>query len=72
MNDIMKNVHGFEDSNIFLKGITKPVENETKEQKWGFLVLLLGFLGANLLGNMLKGIGILRAGYVNGYGSKKV
>ena len=55
-----------------MKGITKPVENETKEQKWGFLVLLLGFLGAKLLGNMLKGIGILRAGYVNGYGSKKV
>ena len=72
MNDIMKNVHGFEDFNIFLKGITKPVENETKEQKWGFLVLLLGFLGARLLGNMLTGIGILRAGYVNGYGSKKV
>ena len=55
-----------------MKGITKPIENETKEQKWGFLVLLLGILGARLLGNMLTGIGILRAGYVNGYGSKKV
>ena len=72
MNDIMKIVQAFEDSNIFLKGIKKPVENETKEQKWGFLVLLLGILGARLLGNMLTGIGILRAGYVNGYGSKKV
>ena len=72
MNDIMKIVQAFEDSNIFLKRIKKPVENETKEQKWGFLVLLLRILGARLLGNMLTGIGILRAGYVNGYGSKKL
>ena len=37
MNDIMNTVHGFEDSNILLKGIIKTVENETKKQKRLFL-----------------------------------
>ena len=37
MNDIMKTVLALEDSNILLKGITKTIENETKEQKRGFL-----------------------------------
>ena len=36
MNDIMKNVHGREDSNILLKGISKTIENESKEQTGGF------------------------------------
>ena len=38
---------------------------ETKEQKVGFLSMLLGTLGANLLGNLLSGKGIARAGYGN-------
>ena len=42
MNDIMKIVQALEDSNILLKGITKTIENETKEQKEGFLSMLLG------------------------------
>ena len=33
MNDIMKIVKALEDSNILLKGITKTIRNETKEQK---------------------------------------
>ena len=36
MNDIMKIVQGLEDSNILLKGVTKTIKNETKEQKGGF------------------------------------
>ena len=36
MNDIMKIVKALEDSNILLKGVTKTIENETKEQKGGF------------------------------------
>ena len=52
MNDIMKIVQAFEDSNILLKGVTKTIENETKEQKGGFLRMLLGTLGASLLGNL--------------------
>ena len=50
MNDIMKIVQPLESSNILLKGITKTIENETKEQTGGFLGMLLGILGASLLG----------------------
>ena len=48
MNDIMKILQALEDSNILLKGVTKTIKNETKEQKWGFLSMLLGPLGASL------------------------
>ena len=58
-NDIMKIVQALENSNILLKGITKTIGNETKEQKGGFLGMLLGTLGANLLRNMLSGKGII-------------
>ena len=62
MNDVMKIVQALEDSNILLKGVTKTIKNETKEQKGGFLSMLLGTLGASLLGNLLSGKGIGRAG----------
>ena len=65
MNDIMKIVQTLEDSNILLKGVTKTIKNETKEQKGGFLSILLGTLGASFLGNLLAGKGIVRAGSVN-------
>ena len=55
MNDIMKIVQALEHSNILLKGVTKTIKNETKEQKGGFLSMLLGTLGASLLGNLLAG-----------------
>ena len=63
MNDIIKIVQAVEDSNILLKGVTKTIKNETKEQKGGFLSMLLGTLGASLLGNMLAEKGIVRASY---------
>ena len=53
MNDKMKIVQNLEDSNILLKGVTKTIKSETKEQKGGFLNMLLGNLGASLLGNLL-------------------
>ena len=62
MNDIMKIVQALEDSNILLKGVTKTIKSETKEQKGGFLSMLLGNLGASLLGNILAGKGTVRAG----------
>ena len=62
INDIMKIVQAFEDSNILLKGVTKTIKNEKKEQKAGFLSMLLGTLGASLLGSLLSGKGIIRAG----------
>ena len=65
MNDIMKIVQVFEDSNILLKGVTKTIKNETKKQKGWFLSMLLGTLGASLLGNLLAGKGIVRAGSGN-------
>ena len=55
MNDIMEIVRALEDSNILLKEVTKTIKNETKEQKGGFLSMLLGTLGASLLGNILTG-----------------
>ena len=65
MNDTMKIVQALEDSNILLKGVTKAIKKETKEQKGGFLSMLLGTLGASLLGNLLAGKGIVRAGSGN-------
>ena len=65
MNDVMKIVQAYEDSNILLKGVTKTIKNETKEQKGGFSSMLLGTLGASLLGHLLAGKGILRAGSGN-------
>ena len=65
MNDIMKIVQALEDSNILLKGVIKTIKNETKEQKGGFLSMLLDTLGASLLGNLLAGKGIARAGSGN-------
>ena len=63
MNDIMKIIEALENSGILLKGVTKTIENETKGQKGGFLSMLLGTLGASLLGNLLTGgKGIMRAG----------
>ena len=62
INDIMKMVQALEDSNILLKGVSKTIKNETKEQKRGFLSMLLGTLGASLLGNNLAGKEIVRAG----------
>ena len=55
IKDIMKIVQALEDSNILLKGVTKTIKNEAKEQKGGFLSMLLGTLGASLLGNLLSG-----------------
>ena len=65
MNDIMKIVQALEDSNILLKGVTKTIINETKEQKGGFLSMSLGTSGASSLGNLLAGKGIVRAGSGN-------
>ena len=61
MNNIIKIAQALEVSNILLKGITKTIKNKTKEQKGGFLSMLLGTLGANLLENLLSGKGIVRA-----------
>ena len=68
MNDIIKIVQALEYSNILLKGVTNTIKNEKKEQKGGFLSMLLGTLSASLLGNLLSGKGIVRAGSGNNKG----
>ena len=68
MDDVIKIAQAPEDSNILLKGVTETVKNETKEQKGGFLSMFLGTLGASLLGNLLTGKGVVRAGYGNNKG----
>ena len=63
MKDIMKIIEALENSGILLKGVSKTIENETKEQRGRLLSMLLGTLGASLLGNLLTGgKGVMRAG----------
>ena len=78
MDDIIKIVKSLEDSGVLLKGVSETIQNEAKEQREGFLSMLLGTLGASLLGDILSkglsGKGIIRAGegaIRTGYGSKK-
>ena len=61
MNYIIKIVQALEDSEILLKGVTKTIKNEKKEQERGSLSLLLSTLGTSLLGNILAGKGIVWA-----------
>ena len=62
MEDLIKILKSLEDSGLLLKGVTESVQNEIKEQKGGFLSMLLGTLGASLLGDLLTGKGMHRAG----------
>ena len=77
MGDILKIVKSLEDSGILLKGVSETIQHEAKEQRGGFLRMLLGTLGASLLGDVLSkglsGKGVIRAdeGTIRaGYGSK--
>ena len=76
MQDIIKIIKELENSDILLKGVSKTIENEIKEQRGGFLSMHLVTLGASLLGNLLTGKGTIRAGEGKGIvrageGSKK-
>ena len=63
MNDIIKIVKSLENSGVLLKGVSETIQHEAKEQRRGFLSMLLGTLGASLLGNLLTdGKGVIRAG----------
>ena len=55
MKDIIRIVKSLEDSGSLLKGFSKTIQNEAKEQKGEFLSMLLGTLGASLLGKILAG-----------------
>ena len=62
MNDIMKIVKSLEESSLLIKGVTETIKNEAKEQRGRFFGMLLGTLGASLLGNLLRGKGKIRVG----------
>ena len=57
MNDIMS----LEESSLLVTGVSETLKNEAKEQKGGYLGMLLGTLGASLLGNLLTAKGTIRA-----------
>ena len=46
---------------MLIQGVSKTIKNEGKEQKGGFLRMLLESLGASLLGNLLTGKWTIRA-----------
>ena len=54
MDDIIKIIKSLEESGLLIKGVSKTIKSEAKEQKSGFL----GTLGANLLGNLLTEKGV--------------
>ena len=76
MDDILRIVKSLEDFGVLLKGVSETIQNEAKEQRGGFLSMLLGTIGASLLGvvlsKSLSGRGVIRAGEGTiraGYGS---
>ena len=62
MNDIMNIVKSLEESGLLIEGVRETIKNEAKEQKGGFLRMLLETLETTLLGNLLTGREIIRAG----------
>ena len=60
MNYIMKMIKSHEESGLLIKGVRKTIKNVSKEQKDGFLSMLLGTLGSSLLGSLLIGKGVER------------
>ena len=62
INDIIKIVKSLDDSGLLIKDISETIKNKAREQKGGFLGILIGTLGTSLLGNLLTGKGTTRAG----------
>ena len=83
IDDILKIVKSLENSGVLLKGVSETIQHESKEQRRGFLGMLLGTLGASLFGDVLsnglsvKGViradeGTIRAGYGSKGSSLKI
>ena len=78
MDNILKIVKSLENSGLLLKRVSETIQHEAKEQRGGFLSMLLGTLGASLLcdilSEVLSGKCVIRAGEGTiraGYGSKR-
>ena len=68
MNDIIEIIKSLEKSGLLIKGVSQTIKNRAKKQKGGFLSMLVGTLGASLLGNLLTDTiradkGTIRAGH---------
>ena len=61
MENNMKTTKSLEDSSSLIRRVSEKIQNEVKSQKGEFLSMLLGTLGARLLGNMLAGKGIAKS-----------
>ena len=62
INDITRIVKSFKESGLLVTRMSETIENEAKEQKGGYLEMLLSTLGASILGNLLTGKSTIRAG----------
>ena len=62
MEKIMNIVKSYEEFDLLIKGVSETIENDAKEPKGGFLIMLIGTLGASLFGNLLTGKGTVQAG----------
>ena len=74
MDDILKIVKSLENSGLLLKGVSETIQHEAKEQRGGFLIMLLGSLLGDILSKCLSGKAVIRAGEGTiraGYGSKR-
>ena len=69
MNDVMKIVKSLEETSLLIKRVSETIENEAKEQKGGFLNMLLGKSGASLLGDLSTGNGAIATSQGVGEGS---
>ena len=61
MSDIMKMVKYLEESYLLITGICKTIKNRAKEQKGGFLIMILVTLGASFIENLLTGKGTIKS-----------
>ena len=68
MKKIIEIIESLEDFSLLPEGVSETIQNEAKEQRGGFLSIILGTLGASLLGDILTGKGINRAGEGHGQG----
>ena len=66
MKDITEIVKFLENSSLLLEGVSERIQNEAKEQKGGFINMLLGTLGASLLGNILAEKGAITTSHGRG------
>ena len=62
MKDKVKIVTSLEKLQLLVKEINETIKIEAKEQKEGFLSMLLGTFAASLLGSAVTRKGVIRAG----------